>query len=174
MGLIFNLIRNNDIMPDLIAAHSLSGCDTVVYCFGIGKGTTVKILRSGFHFHAVGNTDTELPAVIQEATTIVSACYGYPNSKSLSETRHKLCKNKVGQSSKSVSNLSTLPPTTESFSENVKHAHLQACTWMYALSSEPSDMLPKCIGWLRNEAAKTLSPTTVPRGVTMAPDNIFN
>ena len=73
--------RNNDIVPDLIPAHALSGCDTLACCFGIDKVTTAKILRSGFHFHTVGYTDTELPAVIQEATTIVSACYGYPKSK---------------------------------------------------------------------------------------------
>ena len=89
------------------------------------------------------------------------------------ETRQKVWKNKVGQSSKSVSNLSTLPPMTDSFSENVKRAHLQAYTWMYALSSEPPDMLSEHFGWLPNEAAKTLSSTTVPRGVTIAPEYIL-
>ena len=29
---------------------------------------------SGYHFHAVGDTDAKLPVVIQEATTFVLAC----------------------------------------------------------------------------------------------------
>ena len=44
---------------------------------------------------------------------------------------------------------------------------------MYGLSSEPPDMLSEHFGWLSNEAAKTLSPTTVPHGVTMAPKYIL-
>ena len=72
-----------------------------------------------------------------------------------------------------MSNLSTLPPTTESFSEvKVKRAHLLACTWMNALSSEPPDMPPEGF-WLLQEATQSLSPATVPCGVTMAPDDIL-
>ena len=44
---------------------------------------------------------------------------------------------------------------------------------MNALSSEPPDMPPEGFGLLRNEATQILSPATVPRGVTMAPDNIL-
>ena len=55
---------------------------------GIGKGTALKTLPSGYHFHAVGDTYTELPAVIQEATTFVLVCYGYPESRNMSDTRH--------------------------------------------------------------------------------------
>ena len=38
---------------------------------GIGKGTALKKLRSGYPFHAVGDTDAELRVVIQEATSFV-------------------------------------------------------------------------------------------------------
>ena len=44
---------------------------------------------------------------------------------------------------------------------------------MNAPSSEPQDMPPEGFGLLRNEATQILSPATVPRGVTMAPDNIL-
>ena len=44
---------------------------------------------------------------------------------------------------------------------------------MNALSSEPPDMPPEGFGLLRNEATQILSPATVPRGVTMAPDDIL-
>ena len=44
---------------------------------------------------------------------------------------------------------------------------------MNALSSEPPDMPPEGFGLLRNEATQILSPAIVPRGVTMAPDDIL-
>ena len=44
------------------------------------KGTALKILPSGYHFHAVEDTYAELPVVIQEATNFVLACYGYPEN----------------------------------------------------------------------------------------------
>ncbi len=31
-------------MPDLLAAHGLTGCDTVAQCYGIGKGVALKVL----------------------------------------------------------------------------------------------------------------------------------
>ena len=54
------VLRNSDIVPDLIAAHALSGCDTVACYHGIGKGTVLKTLRSGYHFHSVGDTCSDL------------------------------------------------------------------------------------------------------------------
>ena len=77
----------SDIVPDLIAAHALSRCDTVACYHGIGKGTALEKLGLGYHFHAVGDTDAELLVVIQEATTFVLECYGYPESRNRSDTR---------------------------------------------------------------------------------------
>ena len=36
---------NRAIMDDLLAAHGLTGCDTVATYHGIGKGVTLKVLR---------------------------------------------------------------------------------------------------------------------------------
>ncbi|MES9879341.1 MAG: hypothetical protein ABW185_00475, partial [Sedimenticola sp.] len=35
------------VIPGLLAAHALSGCDTVASYFGIGKGKVLKVLRAG-------------------------------------------------------------------------------------------------------------------------------
>ena len=78
--------RNSDIEPDFIVAHALSGCDMVACYHGIGKGTELKTLPSGYHFHAAGDTDADLFVVIEEATTFVSACYGYSESRNMSVT----------------------------------------------------------------------------------------
>ena len=38
---------NISIIPVLLAAHALSGCDVVASYFGIGKSITLKVLRAG-------------------------------------------------------------------------------------------------------------------------------
>ena len=39
--------KNFSIIPGLLAAHALTGCDTVASYYGIGKGTALKVLREG-------------------------------------------------------------------------------------------------------------------------------
>ena len=36
-----------NILPNLLAAHGLSGCDTVAPCYGIGKMKVLKTLKQG-------------------------------------------------------------------------------------------------------------------------------
>ena len=38
---------HSSIVPNLLAAHALSGCDTTPSYFGIGKAKVLKILRLG-------------------------------------------------------------------------------------------------------------------------------
>ena len=38
---------NRDILPCLLEAYVLSGCDSVCACYGIGKGTVLSSLRNG-------------------------------------------------------------------------------------------------------------------------------
>ena len=42
------------------------------------------------YFHTVGNTYAELPIVIQKATTFLLVCYGYPESRTMPDTRQKV------------------------------------------------------------------------------------
>ena len=35
------------IMDDMLAAHGLTGCDTVAIYHGFGKSVTLKVLKSG-------------------------------------------------------------------------------------------------------------------------------
>ena len=65
---------------------------------------------------------------------------------------------------KVFSNLSILPSTRESVTENAKRAHLKACTLMHALNGDPPVLLPETYRWLHNKATQTLSLVTVPRG----------
>ena len=41
-------VRNNmSIIPVLLAAHALSGCDVVASYVNVGKGVVLKVLRAG-------------------------------------------------------------------------------------------------------------------------------
>ena len=40
---------NLSIIPGLLATHALTGCDTVATCYGIGKGTALKVLHAGWY-----------------------------------------------------------------------------------------------------------------------------
>ena len=165
--------KNRDIIPDLISAHAISGCDTVACCYGIGKGKVLKTLRSGQTLGKLGDPDEDLSDIIPEATAFMSACYGHPQSGSMSITRQKMWTSKVGKSAKAVPKFASLSPTTEAFTENVKRAHHQACVWKHALDSDPPDMAPTNFGWIREEATRSLSPVTVPRGISLAPEEIL-
>ena len=40
---------HRDIIPDLLAEHGPTGCDTVATYFGIGKAAALRVLTSGVH-----------------------------------------------------------------------------------------------------------------------------
>ena len=51
---------------------SLSGCDTVECCFGTGKVTVLKTVRSGHSLSLLRQTDASIPAAIKQATTFMT------------------------------------------------------------------------------------------------------
>ena len=55
--------------------------------YGIGKGAVVKILRRGFQFKFLGNSDSNMDDVFSEASNFILSCYGVKNSKTMSEAR---------------------------------------------------------------------------------------
>ncbi len=67
----------------------------------------------------------------------------------------------------------TLPPSTEAFTENVKRAHLQTCIWKTATFFYPPSLNPQEYGYVKDEIMKILLPTTVPDGVSLAPNIIL-
>ena len=81
--------KHAEIVKELLPGHAISGCDTVGAYHGIGKGTVVKMLKAGHKLSAIGDVDSshEEVKVTRQANKFISACYGYPNSKSLSEAR---------------------------------------------------------------------------------------
>ena len=62
------------IIPDLLAAHGLTGCDTVPTYFGIGKDATLRVLTFGVHaLTYVGDTRRILSEITAQATPFILA-----------------------------------------------------------------------------------------------------
>lgn len=161
--------KHKMIMPELLAVHGLSGCDTVAPCYGIGKGVALKVLRSKAHsLGTLGDGNAALKDVVSEATKFMLACYGQSQSQTMTEARQRMWRSKVGRSMAGAPKLATLPPTDEAFAGNVARAHLQVAIWRHALDAEPPSMEPTAYGWER-DATNSLVPTTVPEGVLLAP-----
>ena len=161
--------KHCSIMPDLLAAHGLTGCDTVAQCYGIGKGVALKVLHSQVHsLSHLGDDSLTLADVIEQATAFMLACYGQSQCSSMTEARLKVWTSKVGRSIAGAPKLATLPPTNGAFGENVARAHLQVAIWRHALDSDPPSLQPTSYGW-EQEHSNSLMPTTVPEGALLAP-----
>ena len=165
---------HTSIIPDLLQTHALTGCDTVASCFGIGKATGLKVLKTGKHrLDLLGNTTSALSDVENQAVQFMLACYGQSTCKSLTEARQKMWAMKVGRSKAAAPALCSLPPTNDSFRQNTLRAHLQVAIWLNSLESHPPDLDPICYGWNKDEGSNILTPTTVAEGVEMVPEEIL-
>ena len=55
-----------NILPNLLEAHGLSGCDTVALCYGTGKMKILKTLKQGNHsLSCLGDSNANWPDVVQ-------------------------------------------------------------------------------------------------------------
>ena len=164
------------IIPGLPAAHALSGCYTVPTYFEIGKGTVLKnLIAAPNSLSLLGCSGAPLPHVVDQATKFISACYSKTvHEKTMSDVRYQIWTTKFGNTATSASKIQALPPTTEAFVENVKRAHLQTGIWKAAVTIDPLTIYPVEYGYVRHEPSKSLLPTTVPDGVTLAPDDIMS
>ena len=73
--------KHQTIVPYLLAAHTISGCDTVPYCYSIGKGSVLKALSKGVKLEKLCERNEPLPDIIKEATAFMGEYYG-SNKKS--------------------------------------------------------------------------------------------
>ena len=87
-------------------------------------------------------------------------------SHSMSETRFKICKTKIGITASSLK-LCTLPPTSEAFKENTKRAHFKSIVWLSLQDINPTYIDP---GWKKDGQIKPLNPVLLP---CLAPDFIL-
>ena len=82
--------ENQDIEPYLLAAHALSGCDTVAKPYCIGKKTAIKFLQKGYRLDKLGYTQANFEDVIKEATLFITGCYGIDDQVTMTGARYKV------------------------------------------------------------------------------------
>ena len=89
---------HQSIIPDLPAAHALSGCDTVATYFGIGKGTVLKnLIAAPNSLSQLGCLNAQLADVIDQSTQFIGACYGNRiKEKTMSDIRYRIWATKFG------------------------------------------------------------------------------
>ncbi|KAK3890902.1 hypothetical protein Pcinc_005201 [Petrolisthes cinctipes] len=164
--------KHQAIVPQLLAAHALTGYDTVGSYFGVGKVKAVKVLKAGYKLDSMGQPEAQQKTVILEATQFIAACYGEKAGPddSMSDIRYRHWISRMGRkTAASVHQLKSLPPTSEALVENVKRAHFQACIWRAALTGEAPDMDPLENGWVLDDDFGGLIPVTLPPQTEIAP-----
>ena len=96
--------KHSGIVPQMIAAHAVSGCDT--------------------------DPKARIDDVMKESTHFIGACYGQKcdPSNTISSFRYKVWVSRTGRKGASIlPKLKSLPPTVEAFRENIERAHFLAC-----------------------------------------------
>ena len=156
--------EHSSIVPDLLATHGLTGCDTVASYFGVSKVAALKVLRHDQRsLNLLGNTGgPPFSEVVEQATHFMLACYGQQRCHSMTEARQQMWFSKVSRSKASAPKLCSLPSTIEAFEQNVARAHLQVAIWLHALDPNPPVLDPTSCCWSHEEGSTALSPTTVP------------
>lgn len=166
---------NLSIIPGLLAAHALTGCDTVASYYGIGKGKALKVLRMGkCSLSLLGDTSIPMDQygkVIEEAGRFLLACYNLSGAADLTAARKMAWRTKIARSISEPPRLCLLPPTSEAFHQNAVWAHLQVATWKDSLDPNPPTLQPSQHGWTC--VGTMLSPTVVADGTFLTPPELL-
>ena len=118
-------LKHAKIIPELLALHALSGCDTVAETYGIGKTKAIAAAQKGYTLNQLGHPTTDMTKIIIQATTFMGACYGVPTPAAFMTRSVKSYRHRRPEKTSAAPKLCTLPPTTEAFEQNVLRAHHQ-------------------------------------------------
>ena len=163
------VLKLREVIPQLLPAHALSGCDTVPMCHGIEKTKMLKAVMAGkYSLSLLGDVNANMEEIIKQATAFICRCYNVNGATTMTEARIKGWTTKTGKKTATK----FLPPTSEVFEENVKRAHFQCAIWRKALQ-EPLNLDPTEYGWCKDEETKSLQPVTLPPSKLPAPDYIL-
>ena len=111
---------------------------------------------------------------MEQATAFILACYNQQHCKTLTRARQEARRSKVGKALSEPPKLCTLPPTTESFHQNVKRAHLQVAVWRKATAPDPPALSPTDHGLKLKEGTTSILPIVVEDGVPLAPEELLS
>ena len=112
--------------------------------------------------------------LIAEATEFVATSYGCKEKSHMSNVRYQVwLRNTVCKNAFLGLKLKSLPPTTEAFEQQIKHAHFQPAIWKGVLDKDLTALDPTLYGWCKHDIPKALEPSTVSDGTEPAPQEIL-
>ena len=72
------------IIPELLPAHALTGCDTVSMCHGIGETKMFKALEGGkCSLSLMGDLNVTIESITKQATVFMCWCYNIPDANTI-------------------------------------------------------------------------------------------
>ena len=107
--------QHDAIIPILLGAHALSGCDTVSSLAGIGKATVFKKLTTFTDTLPLGDLSASLDEVRDSCLRFVATLYGKDQEASLNTMHANIFKKKIAGQHHIPPKLSSLPPTMAAF-----------------------------------------------------------
>ena len=172
-----NVISVNDvvsnhqkIMPNLLAAHALTGCDTVSSFSGIGKASVLKTLKKFNGQLKLGNLTTSTAEVTESCLQFVCLLYGEESAISLNTVRANCFKTKIAGKRHLPPKLSSLPPTMAPF--HCQRASYQVALWDAAGGPTPPHLDPLNYGYEVKQS--TLCPIFGLESQRPAPGEVLN
>ena len=120
----------------------------------------------------LGNLESPRSSVIEQAASFIAYCYEFPGKTMMEARILSWCK-KTATARRSAPELKYLPPTNESFSENVKRAHIQTALWYSTIGRYPPQFEPSMYGWSRDDKNKILVPVGIPDSIKACPEAIL-
>lgn len=82
---------NKDFIPNILAAHGLSGCNVTARYYSIAKETIVNQLKGGFELQNSYNIGIDAPTVLLKSSELIGSCYDF-KANNLCNCRIKLGK----------------------------------------------------------------------------------
>ena len=164
--------RHKIIIPSVLPAHALTGCDTVPMMYTIGKTKAISAMKvvplNHFGYH-----DSDECEIFAESKLFITKCYNAKAMSSMSDIRKYLCEKKTNVAKlSSKPRLCTLPPTDEALELNIKRAHYQTMVWYACLQHDPPCADPCHYGWLWL-GKRCRNKDMVPSGVNTAPEQVL-
>ena len=136
--------KHSKIMPNLLGAHAITGCDTVSCFAGIGKTTVFKKLEAFPDSLKLGDTSTSLEDITASCLDFVATLYGQKAGDQMNAMRATIFRRKIGGKRHVPPKLSSLPPTMAAFRPHCQRAHYQTALWKAADKPSPPNKNRPC------------------------------
>ncbi|MCP4459020.1 MAG: hypothetical protein GY816_13510 [Cytophagales bacterium] len=168
------------VVSSLLAAHVLTGCDTVPHMFGIGKKTALNFLfreHTDFNVEELGNTDPSLQweTVERGCVDFIRGLYHSCNNKDdLEAMRYtKWVEKSKANTMTTVTDLQSFPPTLEAVRLNMRRAHYQCSIWKNVNAGLVNSLDVEQWGWTKDTANKCLDSVFMDPTTPIAPESLL-